>query len=470
MATGVTVECPGCSAKLKMSDDSKLGKKVKCPKCSGIFVARLSDDEFEDPDNDFERDDIPAPKFKGRKGPAASNKKRLVKKTSSSGGSNVALVSGGAIAVLLLVGIGLYFSGVFSRGPVPAAAVVSVTGKPAIPPEERMLGLRWMPAETEGLLHLKVADLWAAPLLKPLVESAQLYQPFVELQQKTGLTPADIETISIGFADFPDAYRNVARPAFGISDDVHVPLMTVVVRTKKPLSRDQIINTSPSVRWVDYGLQQCFDFEATETYTGWIAEPTTLVICPSRKMNDVISRGESVIPRKELLIIDSKAQFILVAAPRDPRKEREGRLLFPPPDSSASLHMMEFQQTMHESVLAGGLGLNIGSTFDLQTALLFTKSDDAGKAKKSLDGLAANWRKQLDSLKGFAPPALTELGVVLLNSLKIEAQSDTVRMSTSVTESERQKLDQAMSLVPQPPKTAPDPNQSQGIPGNTPQR
>ena len=35
----VAVQCPGCLAKLNLSDDSKLGKKIKCPKCSDIFVA-----------------------------------------------------------------------------------------------------------------------------------------------------------------------------------------------------------------------------------------------------------------------------------------------------------------------------------------------------------------------------------------------------------------------------------------------
>lgn len=475
MAAGVTVECPGCSAKLKMSDDSKLGKKVKCPKCSGIFVARLGDDEFEDLDDDFDQDDIPAPKFKGRKGPAASNKKRPARKPGSSGGASVVLMSGGAIAVLMLVGVVLYFSGVFSRGPAAVPAAVAEAGQPASPPADRILGLRWMPADTEMLVHIKLADLWQSPLLKSVVDSAQASQPFLEVQNKIGLAPGDVESISIGVRYFRAGIRAVVGAIVEPEKRrFSVPAMAVI-RTKKPLSLDSILNLGPAVRPAQHGSQKCFEFDAPydedfETFAGWIADPTTLIIGLAAEMNAVIERGESVSPRRELLVIDPKSQLVLVVASNNPQKDREGEPVVPPTPDGASPHVAALLATMRESFLGAGLGVNLGTTVEWSTALLFRNSNDAGKAKADLELISADWRKQLDSLKAFAPPALTELGTVLLNSLKIEVQSDIVRMSTMVPVSERQKLDQAMSLVPQPPKTAPDPNQSQGIPGNGPQR
>ncbi len=42
MADRISVECPGCLAKVTLPDSSKLGKKVKCPKCSDVFVAEAA--------------------------------------------------------------------------------------------------------------------------------------------------------------------------------------------------------------------------------------------------------------------------------------------------------------------------------------------------------------------------------------------------------------------------------------------
>jgi predicted Zn finger-like uncharacterized protein len=39
MSAPVPVECPHCGARLKLSDASKLGKNVRCPKCKEFFVA-----------------------------------------------------------------------------------------------------------------------------------------------------------------------------------------------------------------------------------------------------------------------------------------------------------------------------------------------------------------------------------------------------------------------------------------------
>src|SRR5262245_53612701 len=42
MADRILIQCPGCSAKLAISDASKLGKKIRCSKCSEVFVAKAA--------------------------------------------------------------------------------------------------------------------------------------------------------------------------------------------------------------------------------------------------------------------------------------------------------------------------------------------------------------------------------------------------------------------------------------------
>ena len=44
----VSVECPGCAAKLNLPDRSKLGKKIKCPKCEEVFTAEAPNEDMEE--------------------------------------------------------------------------------------------------------------------------------------------------------------------------------------------------------------------------------------------------------------------------------------------------------------------------------------------------------------------------------------------------------------------------------------
>jgi len=50
MASKITFACPDCGATLSVSDRSKLGKKIKCPKCQEIFIPEVPEEEDDDLD------------------------------------------------------------------------------------------------------------------------------------------------------------------------------------------------------------------------------------------------------------------------------------------------------------------------------------------------------------------------------------------------------------------------------------
>jgi predicted Zn finger-like uncharacterized protein len=52
----ITIQCPHCGAKLRLKDDSALGKKIRCKKCEKAFVASEPDDGDDD---DFLSDEGP---------------------------------------------------------------------------------------------------------------------------------------------------------------------------------------------------------------------------------------------------------------------------------------------------------------------------------------------------------------------------------------------------------------------------
>src|SRR5262249_13554592 len=80
----------------------------------------------------------------------------------------------------------------------PSSPVAATTSQPT--PAEKTLGLRWMPADTEIVMHVKVAELWKSPLLTNLFATFGVNQQLDLLKQQTGLAPSDVETISVGIS------------------------------------------------------------------------------------------------------------------------------------------------------------------------------------------------------------------------------------------------------------------------------
>ena len=300
MADKVSIECPACAARLNLADRTKLGKKIKCPKCSEVFVAEAPDDDELIEDEDDDEPKQPSSRKRGAadsgKGSAKGSKKGAGKGKSSEGSSNLPLIIGGVVALLGLVGGGLFFAGVFDSKPLPtapaampapmAAAPVQAPASPPPPPQispaEKMLGLRWMPPETDLLIHAKLADIWQAPLLKEPLSSPPVTQGLEEFKKRLGMLPSDIESISFGIVDFSSAVKksmnagampaqpapkvdpNAGAPATGLSLGGPIPgtpaaggpppgglspadiRFVVVMKTKKPMDLKQFSAAIPN--------------------------------------------------------------------------------------------------------------------------------------------------------------------------------------------------------------------------------
>ena len=83
-----------------------------------------------------------------------------------------------------------------------------------------------MPVETELILHLKIADLWNAPLLKGLLTGPQAQEQVQKMQLATGLAPTDIDLNA-----FPVDVRTQIAPftSLGVYDANLVPKPALAV-------------------------------------------------------------------------------------------------------------------------------------------------------------------------------------------------------------------------------------------------
>lgn len=232
----ITVQCSHCGVTLKLKDASKVGKTVPCPKCRKPFVVQAQapveeefDISFDDTEDPAETAAISAPRRAPVAGGGAKSRStpRKGKSRSSGGGGGAGLWIGlGAVALLVLVGVGLWAAGVFSSGqgqpvaqesapPAPAGDAVaaaahvggpSVTPTAATAPASAPAGSRatsvlstaWLPDDAELLVHIRVADLLATPLLKNLLANPQVQQQLVQAAEQTGMALGDIDSLTIG--------------------------------------------------------------------------------------------------------------------------------------------------------------------------------------------------------------------------------------------------------------------------------
>ncbi len=458
----VSVECPGCFAKLNLADRNKLGKRIKCPKCAEVFVAEAPDDDDDDTEM-LDEDDAPAKSSNRRKRPAAGGGKKPSKKSGgSSGGNNGLLIGGGVAALLVVVVAGLYFGGVFGgKQPLLAPPAVAEVAPPPvvaapkieITPTEKMLALRWMPADTELILHVKVADIWQAPLLKGLIENPQTATQVKEMQKYIGVGPVDIESVTLGMSDLKGAQSAAMMASMGMQPAANQFKGLVVARSKKPLSQSAILQASPELKSVEYNGKSYFLLpsppgppgQPAVEAGGWVADANTVVMGGLNELKSAMDKGETVTPRKELSFVDATSHVVLVVAPKDPQAMSQGQA--PPSLPGMPPQIAEMQQALTESMQGFGLGINIRGGFDLQTSLLLKDSAGAAKVKAGLEAAVVEGRKQFDVVKATAPPLLGDLGQMLIDNLKINEQSQVVKVSTNIPDSSQQQLEQLPPLL-----------------------
>lgn len=111
---GNTVQCPSCSATLRLKAAPKPGAKIRCPKCQQVFAPQSDEEEYAE-EYAEEIDDAPPPPRRSappppRGGRAAGGRPAPARgkgKKGASGGTPIGLIIGIVAGVLVLGGVGV---------------------------------------------------------------------------------------------------------------------------------------------------------------------------------------------------------------------------------------------------------------------------------------------------------------------------------------------------------------------------
>lgn len=312
MVEPVQVSCSHCGAKLKLKSSAALGKKIGCPKCKKPFVAKAAAGDGDDVDlfGDLPMDDYRAPgeeeedeaPVATKKGSAKGSGKVAKPKRKKKGeDSNV----GGMLLTVLvvLVGIGVIGGGgyaLFSMLPGGTGGIAS-----------------YLPAETDTVIHVQVANLLSAPVVAPLLSDPKFKEGMETMTKTVGLALTDIESVTVGAVG---AINGIQKPNGPIGyRPPQVDRFVAVVKTKAPVSMDKIKAALPvPPTSANHNGQDYLTAQNSGKVLGFCSPAeNTVLIAPEAELKAAIDSKGAAPARSRYRFVDLSQQVVLAFGPQD---------------------------------------------------------------------------------------------------------------------------------------------------------
>ncbi len=477
MPTRISVECTHCGAKLNLPDETKLGKKIKCPKCSEVFVAASSeDDELEDEEEvEFPRKKQAAAPA-GKKGAAAKGGKKGKKGKS---GGNLGLIIGGVVGVIVVLGglVGVLFAtGAFSgkkadpnqitvspqTGPGVFAGLLKEQGPTPIPPRTTVPeAAKWLPANSEFIVHVRPAEILGSPLVKGWLKSFQLEELVNGASAEFGLSPADVESVTLAVAELDKVQQQFQQAQMAMMMGGQPQLATLntpaigVVQLKKPVTYDvltkflgQVSNKDqpPQLQKVQHAGKEFL--EATDSKTSmkngaYLVSESLLLLGDSANLKAAIDKGPNPTPVVNFGFIDWTDHVALAYAPQKPETLKQQFSAGSLGNPMAAMALAP----LAEGASGFSFGLTVKGGLEAEVAVGCVNPEKTDLIAKSLTDLSSMGQGQYGKSKSELPPWASALTDQLVANLKVSGTNRVVLMSTNIPDSAQEQLAQLPGMI-----------------------
>jgi hypothetical protein len=322
MSTQLAISCPHCAATLKLKNNTFVGKKVPCPKCKKPFVVEQPpEDEFLAGDSEDYGDmaneeseheeEVEAPRAKAN---AKGGKSKKKKSKSGGGFGPIAMIGGGVVLGLGLLGGLAYFAMTLFSGGTTNSWV------------------KWLPENTDIAVQIRVADSLNAPFFKPITDhptlSKLINQPptlpmggsttAITYFQSLGIQAKDVDTLTFGATDgMAMAKANDQGPPRGPQQFV------AVIRLKVPLEEAKLAQAPATVLTKeDYNGKSLYAIVGATSPKVSVhsVDATTILLGSDAELKAAIDGNGSAPAASRYAFADDKANFLFVAAPQDPEQ------------------------------------------------------------------------------------------------------------------------------------------------------
>lgn len=398
MAEPITVACEHCKSKLKLKSAAAVGKKVACPKCKKVFTVRAPEeksgddlfddlplDNYEAPEEEpKEEEEEAAPRSRSK---AGTKTKKGGKKRKSSGSDVGGLVMTVLFVLLGVGGIGGIGYAIFQFLPGGSGGIAA-----------------YLPDDVDLVLHARVGDLVASPLVAPLMNDPKVKEAIDKGIKTTGLQPADIESVTVGAVG---ALTNMTPSPFGPpAMGAPVQRFVGVVKTKTPINLEQI-KTSLAIQATSAnhnGQDYFWAASGGKTMAYFRPNEKTLVFAPESEIKGVIDSKGAAPAKSRLRYLDLTQHVIVAMTPKDASVFRTKMGVI-----SMRIDPSTGAKTQSTDDIVSGISMGLKLTSDV-IARLDTRYNSSSTAKNSIDSHKqdlTSGKERLEEMKG-------QLGLMML--------------------------------------------------------
>ena len=362
----------------------------------------------------------------------------------------------------------------------------------------RELQLVYLPSDTQIVIHARVSDLWNAPLAAQLKTQPQVTQGLDQMKAATGLTPADIESVTVGLridlSKIPIPGANPPPgppppPATGGAAPEQPPPppppspfgappkvdgVTAVLRTKVPFD-PAVIEAGGKHEKADH--QGKSYYRATDASGEdpciYVVNPQTIVVADESALKTAIEQGDQADEGlARFKFVDGSKHFVVAIAPSDPSILNPKLPPNPNPGAGFSTPgMQKLQKALEGKQRAVAISVQVTQSIDIETHVAVSEDAAATEASKAFGEFMKEVTPLFELFKGSMPPKLGTAASNVLKGIKGSARKDVFVVSIKLTSDIIKDLTEAAAaqmalpggipgLPPGLPQPVPPPNQN----------
>ena len=305
----------------------------------------------------------------------------------------------------------------------------------------------WLDPETEVVINVRVADIWNSPIIRQFHDNEELKKSVAEMEATTGLTPASINSVTVGLSGVNDLAAAAGPAAIAGPAALMAGQQTaaqarenavIVLRTKYPFDTAPIDAQTELFEKSSYNGKSYYrSLDPEKGPCVYIANLNTLVMADEPLLQQAIDRGADADARPEFSFIDPAKQISVVFAPADPFSMTEG---IPDEGGSGSPGLDALAAAVKGQTLAVGLGIGLTTNLEIEAAVLGVDDTAATKMNAAFGDVLNELKGMWDLSKALAPEPVVPLVDSLLRSTRSETRSEVFAVSTRISQGQIEKL------------------------------
>ena len=349
-------------------------------------------------------------------------------------------------------------------GATPSPPNVGKNPPPAVSPETPVvlaesvpINFAYLSDATEVVVQIRLRDLWKSPLVAALKVTPQAIAGLEQMKTATGLTPDDIETVTIGLGE--SSVLTDAVGPFGVDPATVSSKVVVVIRSRTAIDPDTIVKGGLHEKTEVLGKTY---YKATdETHPSiYLPDSKTAVLALEAGLAPLMDQDGTAIERAEFGFVDTSKHIVLAVAPKDPEAVKSAI----PADASGNADIDALAKAVSEASPKGGsFSLHLSKGIEIDLRLRVADADAAMSIATAMAPVIDIGKASFGAVKLVLPEAVGTAGDAVLDSIKASATDDIFAVSVLVSEA---TIEQLSGNLPELLKAVPLPAGLPGLPGN----